>query len=150
MIYSVRVDRLGNVSNAGWSQDYTARTMMKKRTNEVIDENDIKPPPYIKKQMNLIEITSEKHQRKMYWYSGYTGRSPQTIATKIQYCLKGRYKKWIDSPDNKEYKPYYAIADDIRLQVKIIQPIQTKNIADIELYCINLNKDDRLLYEMCI
>ena len=89
--------------------------------------------------MNLIELTSEKHQTKMYWYSGYTGKNQQTIATKIQYCLKGRYKKWIDAPDKKEWKPYYAIADDIRLHVRIIQPIQSKNIADIEKYCNDLN-----------
>ena len=84
----------------------------------------------------IMKITSEKKPNEcVFYWTGTTHRNPETY---FKMKMKEKLKYYKENPINKNYKPYYAFAEDVRVEAKIASRTALSNHQELDKLCETL------------
>ena len=84
----------------------------------------------------IMKITSDKKPNEcVFYWTGTTHRNPETY---FKMKMKERLKNYKVNPSNKNYNPYYAFAEDVRVEAKIASRTALSNHQELDKLCETL------------
>lgn len=83
-----------------------------------------------------MKITSDKKPNEcVFYWTGTTHRNPETY---FKMKMKEKLKYFMENPHQKNYKPYYAFAEDVRVEAKIACRTALSSHQELDKLCETL------------